>query len=322
MSKKFYWLKLQYDFFNQREIKRLRKIAGGDTYTIIYLKMQLLSIKTGGVIHYDEFEESLAEQLSLELDEDKDNIEVVINFLINYGLLEEISDNEFLLTKAASNIGKEGESAERVRKYRERKKQKELEGKNEMLLCNGSVTDCNTEKRREEKEKDNREDNNNNKNNKNKNNQETKENKNNSCSSNNETELNNFKLYEMLGFGTLNSVTMADIKILEEQYTKKWVEEALKEANDQGTRTMKYVKGILKNWKVTGIKKSKDKDNSSSNNQSSYRNPKPTEVFNSQMYEELNPNEEIPDYDTVYRETCERMRRKREAEYKKKQITT
>ena len=148
------------------------------------------------------------------------------------------------------------------------------------------------------------------------------EKENNGCSSNNETELNNFKLYEMLGFGTLNSVTMADIKILEEQYTKKWVEEALKEANDQGTRTMKYVKGILKNWKVTGIKKSKDKDNSSSNNQSSYRNPKPTEVFNSQMYEEFNPNEEIPDYDTVYRETCERMRRKREAEYKKKQITT
>ena len=37
-TKKYYWLKLKDDFFNSREIKKLRRIAGGDTYTIIYLK--------------------------------------------------------------------------------------------------------------------------------------------------------------------------------------------------------------------------------------------------------------------------------------------
>ena len=31
--KKYYWLKLKEDFFRQKEIKKLRKIAGGDTYT-------------------------------------------------------------------------------------------------------------------------------------------------------------------------------------------------------------------------------------------------------------------------------------------------
>ena len=44
-NRKYYWLKLKDDFFKSRVIKKLRKIAGGDTYTIIYLKMQLLSIK-------------------------------------------------------------------------------------------------------------------------------------------------------------------------------------------------------------------------------------------------------------------------------------
>lgn len=141
-------------------------------------------------------------------------------------------------------------------------------------------------------------------------------------SSSNEEEFKNLKLYEKLGFGGVHSTSAKNIKDLEEQYSEAWVEKALLEADYKGKRNLDYVQGILKNWKVTGIKKSKDKDNSSSNNQSSYRNPKPTEVFNSQMYEEFNPNEEIPDYDTVYRETCERMRRKREAEYKKKQITT
>ena len=43
--KQYYWLKLKDDFFRQKEIKKLRKIAGGDTYTIIYLKMLLLAIK-------------------------------------------------------------------------------------------------------------------------------------------------------------------------------------------------------------------------------------------------------------------------------------
>ena len=43
MAKRYYWLKLKDDYLDSPKIKKLRKIAGGDTYTIIYLKMQLLS---------------------------------------------------------------------------------------------------------------------------------------------------------------------------------------------------------------------------------------------------------------------------------------
>ena len=31
-NKRYYWLKLSEDFFRQKEIKKLRRIAGGDTY--------------------------------------------------------------------------------------------------------------------------------------------------------------------------------------------------------------------------------------------------------------------------------------------------
>jgi hypothetical protein len=37
-DKRYYWLKLQDGFFDSKRIKKLRKLAGGDTYTIIYLK--------------------------------------------------------------------------------------------------------------------------------------------------------------------------------------------------------------------------------------------------------------------------------------------
>ena len=38
-EKRYYWLKFREDFFESKRIKRLRRMAGGDTYLIIYLKM-------------------------------------------------------------------------------------------------------------------------------------------------------------------------------------------------------------------------------------------------------------------------------------------
>ena len=64
-------------------------------------------------------------------------------------------------------------------------------------------------------------------------------------------------LFESLGFGSINQIILEDIELLSEEYTEMWVSEALKEANDQGVRTMKYVKGILKNWKARGFKAEK-----------------------------------------------------------------
>ena len=143
MSKKYYWLKLKDNFFNQKEVKKLRKIAGGDTYTIIYLKMQLLSIKKNGIIEFEGTEKDLAEQLSYEIDEDLNNIQVTLSFLKVNNLIEEISENNFLLTKVPDCIGKEGASAERVRRHRERKALLEKEKEQKMLQCNGEVTSGN-----------------------------------------------------------------------------------------------------------------------------------------------------------------------------------
>lgn len=143
-TKKYYWLKLKNDFFTNKKIKKLRKIAGGDTYTIIYLKMQLLSIKDSGKLFFENVEDSFAEELALELDEDVENVKVTLIFLIKNGLLVEVNPEEFILPETVECIGSESSSAERVRKHRELQKQK-------MLQCNAPVTKSNTEI---EKEKD------------------------------------------------------------------------------------------------------------------------------------------------------------------------
>lgn len=154
VNKKYYWLKLKNDFFNNRQIKKLRRIAGGDTYTIIYLKLQLLSIDNGGIIEYKGTEKDIFEQLELEIDEDIDNIKITMNFLMANDLLECV-DNDVFLNEVPTLIGSECKSAERVRKYRKNKElenQKALQCNNKTLQCNASplqsntnVTNCNTE---------------------------------------------------------------------------------------------------------------------------------------------------------------------------------
>ena len=52
-EKRYFWLKLQQDFFGRKEIKMLRRIAGGDTYTVIYLKMLLKSLQTNRKLYYE-----------------------------------------------------------------------------------------------------------------------------------------------------------------------------------------------------------------------------------------------------------------------------
>ena len=118
-SKKYFWLKLKDDFFTTREVKKLRKIAGGDTYTVIYLKLQLLSIKREGLLVYEGTENNLAEQLALELDEDEDNVRVTLSFLEQNKLIEQLSQDEYLLSKVPESIGSETGAAERMRKMRE-----------------------------------------------------------------------------------------------------------------------------------------------------------------------------------------------------------
>ena len=142
-QKRLYWLKLKTDFFTSKEMKKLRKIAGGDTYTIIYLKLQLLSLQDGGTLYFDGVEESFAEELALILDEEPDNVKATLLFLERTGLIE-MSESEIRLLVVPTLIGKESESAGRVRAFRE--KQKMLQSNGEALQCNTLVTKCNTEK--------------------------------------------------------------------------------------------------------------------------------------------------------------------------------
>ena len=117
-EKKYFWLKLGDEFFGDKTIKKLRKIAGGDTYTIIYLKMLLLAVKQNNRLYFEGVEETFPAELALELDEDVENVSVTCSFLEKKGLLKVMSEEEFFLTQCDEMVGSETDAARRKRKQR------------------------------------------------------------------------------------------------------------------------------------------------------------------------------------------------------------
>ena len=132
-NKRYYWIQLAQDFFKSKEMKLLRKIAGGDTHTIIYLKMMLISLEEGGHIYYDGLADNLAEEIALVIDENVEDIKITLIFLESKGLLTRKNDRDYFLEQVPEMVGSETASTRRSRKHRELMR----------LHCNTIATTCN-----------------------------------------------------------------------------------------------------------------------------------------------------------------------------------
>lgn len=143
-AKKYYWLKLRQDFFDNLRMKKLRSIAGGDTYTIIYLKMQLLSLQEEGYLFYEGVEESFEQEIALIINENVEDVKITIAFLKANGLLDEVEENKFELVETKTCIGSETDKAEFMRRLRKQQKQEKLENSNKVTPMLLDVTKCYT----------------------------------------------------------------------------------------------------------------------------------------------------------------------------------
>ena len=223
-NKRYFWIQLTQDFFKSKEMKLLRKIAGGDTHTIIYLKMMLISLEDGGRIYYDGLADNLAEELSLVIDENVEDIKITLIFLESKGLLTKKSDRDYFLEQVPEMVGSETASARRVRKFRENKL---------ALQCNNDETKRNGDKDIDkdiDKEKDI------------------------------DIDLDENPI-EIIVEEYQSRIAMLDgtqFEILKEFVTldgmeAKVVLRAIGLAADNGKRNFSYIKAILTNWKNDGV---------------------------------------------------------------------
>lgn len=118
MEKKYYWLKFPKDFFSSKRIKKLRLLAGGDTFTIIYLKMQLKALESEGVLEYTGLEKTFAEEIALDIDEAPENVGITINYLLSCGLMEVMDESHMFMPYVKENTASETKWAEKKRTYR------------------------------------------------------------------------------------------------------------------------------------------------------------------------------------------------------------
>ena len=220
-NKRYYWIQLAQDFFKSKEMKLLRKIAGGDTHTIIYLKMMLISLEDGGHIYYDGLADNLAEEIALVIDENVEDIKITLIFLESKGLLTKINDRDYFLEQVPEMVGSETASTRRSRKHRE------LRG----LHCNTIATTCNGDI---DKEKD----------------IDTEIEK--------DVDENPVALIVEEYQSRIAQLDGTQFEILKEFITldgmeAKVVLKAIGLAADNGKRNFSYIRAILTNWKNDGI---------------------------------------------------------------------
>lgn len=140
-NKKFYWFKLKTGYFEKTLQRYIRKMPGGSDLLIAYLKLQLRSLETEGYLKYQGVFPSITKELSLDIDEPEENIILLLNILEQFKAIDVYEDKSIYFNELQDCIGKEGSSAERMRKFREKQKQKLLsEGNKSLSLCDTSVT--------------------------------------------------------------------------------------------------------------------------------------------------------------------------------------
>lgn len=148
MGKKYYWLKVQRNFFRQKSVKKLKQSENGNEKVLIYLELLALSLENDNKLIFEYVEDTFAKDLALEIDEDPKLVEETLEYLKKQNLIECVSESEYVLLETFELTGSEDKTTKRVRKHRESKKDNIIEenethsNKNE-TLCNADETHSN-----------------------------------------------------------------------------------------------------------------------------------------------------------------------------------
>lgn len=142
-EKKRYWLKLEKDFLDSKYIKIIKGTPNGTDYILFYLALMLASVDTVGHLRFTELVAYNEQMLASLTDTNIDIVRSAMKLFQELGMIRILEDGTIFMPEVPRLTGKESESAERVRLFREREKQ-------EALQCNNDVTKCNDNKEKEE----------------------------------------------------------------------------------------------------------------------------------------------------------------------------
>ena len=122
-NKRYYWLKLNENFFEDDTVAWIEEQDNGKDYIIFYLKLCLKSLTDDGyliryvgekLIPYD------VKALSKLTNTDYDTVRVAMNLFLEVGIISQLDSGELYLNQINEMIGSETDAAQRKRKQRAR----------------------------------------------------------------------------------------------------------------------------------------------------------------------------------------------------------
>jgi predicted phage replisome organizer len=235
-NKRYFWLKLKEDFFDDDAISWLEEQNKGKEYALFYLKLCLKSLKNDGVlirrvgnllVPYD------TKRISEITRTDEDTVIVAMELLKKIGLIELQESGALYMTQLSTMIGSETRGADRKRKYRESQK-KVLKGDNVPQLSQNCPEHFPLELEKElEKELECR-----------KGDTQT-------------DELQPLIDFYQANIEIITPFKLQDLQGMVEDFGSEWVQKAMEKVAgcEQSKRNNKYLRGVLVGWKKDNVPK-------------------------------------------------------------------
>lgn len=240
-NKRFYWIKLRENFFQQETIDWLMEQENGSAYIVLYLKMCLLTANTSGELIRTIGDMTIPyepKKISQKTGFDIDTVNVALSLFKHLGLIEETQEGIPVMPEVKNMVGSESESAARVRKYRKKKKalQSNTDVTNKALQSNVEIRDKSIEYR--DKSKENREE---------KVESRKKETGTSDDGLKDVTTAYRKNIYPMPG-----EMDLEKLKALVDDFGSDTVIKAIDRAVTRNKRSLAYIHGILKSWQAGG----------------------------------------------------------------------
>lgn len=122
-SKKYYWLKLQRDFFKRHDIQIIEGMPNGEKYLIFYLKLLCESVDHDGGLRFSDeipYDEGM---LSIITHMDIDIVRAAVKLFASLKMMEIMDDGTFYMKQIEKMTGSETSWARKKSLYRETKRE-------------------------------------------------------------------------------------------------------------------------------------------------------------------------------------------------------
>ena len=154
-TKRFYWLKLDRNFFKRHDIRIVEGMPNGKDYLLFYLKLMVEAVDHEGRLRFSDTIPYDVNMLAIITNTNVDIVRSAMELLQQLKMVEILDDQTIFLQETAKLLGSETDKAALMRRKRAADKEKEMAAGNNVTTMLPAVTNCYTEKEKEiEKDKE------------------------------------------------------------------------------------------------------------------------------------------------------------------------